>query len=150
MFGVQRAVNKVNSAGRLPGGDGAVYGGAGRLAIDIRNEIKTDGEEQEGEIKKQVGKKREEFWRFNLEAQTKTIGGREVEDGRGRGNVCRISASDFSPPSRSGSMFSFIAQRGSWLLAAGRDAGGTSVMTPTQRGRSRRRTSSQRPRSLET
>lgn len=75
VFGVQRAVNKVNSAGGLPGGDGAVYGGAGRLAIDIRNEIKTDGEEQEGEIKKQVGKKREEFWRFNLETQTKTIGG---------------------------------------------------------------------------
>lgn len=45
----------------MPGGHrgvmGLFMGGGGRLAIDIRNEIKTDGEEQEGEIKKQVGKK---------------------------------------------------------------------------------------------
>lgn len=49
MFGVQHGVNKVNSAG---GHRGVIVlfiggrGGSSRLAIDIHNEIKRDGEER--------------------------------------------------------------------------------------------------------
>lgn len=120
MFGVQRTVNKVNSAGGSLEGDGAVYEVVGGvmvvlqgeegLAIGIRNEIKMDGEEQEGEIKEEVGERREELWRFNLEAQTKTVGGSRMneagEEGKGE-----LSTSDFSPPSPSASLFCWMVGR---------------------------------------